>query len=1052
MKPKLLNLITRKGLLLLISLAFTASIQSAQAGEKVKSIDEIRISIQLENEPVKTAFRTIDKKTGLKFMYNSRKVALNKKVSISGKDKSVKEILTQIAKETGLGFKQINRNILVKAYILGPTKKELKAMKMEAFGVLKGKISDENGLGLPGATILVTDVNSTGAVSDENGQFIILNVPAGSHQLKITYIGYSTLEREVEVAGGVTNEIKLSLEPGVTIGQEVLILGDRLKGQAKAINQQRTNSNITNIVAADQIGRFPDANIGDAMKRIPGITIQNDQGEARDIIIRGLAPQLNSVMINGERIPSAEGDNRRIQLDLIPADMVQTIEVNKALTPDMDADAIGGAVNLVTRSTPDGLRVSGTLGTGMNFLSNKPIWTGALVIGDRIANDKLGVIVSTSYNHHNFGSDNIEAVWIDTDDGPILDEFDLRTYQVERIRRSVSLGLDYEFNPNNKIYLNGMYNWRDDRENRYRYRVGEIEDAYENAHLDPSDEDYDPEGWIELSPGLFQTKGRIERQTKGGIDSDRGQQKRLEDQRVYNMTLKGDHLIASKLKMDWSVTYAKASEDRLNEKYISYRTSDLPVLMDIRNPNKPQMTSLNENQYQTLELNTISDETQMTYERDINGRLDFRLPIGKNGVFKFGGRYRGKEKKRDNIYSEFEPLDIESFGEFMGDIPIEDQSKSDFLAGEKYQAGNFVTKQFLSQLDLKNTNIFEESDEQGEYIPGNYKANENIIAAYAMADYQFSEKFYALAGVRMENTQIDYQGFSFNFDTEDVGTTEGTDSYTNILPYLHLKYNLNENQILRFAVTQTLARPDYFKLVPFEAFNPDGPELEAGNPNLNPSVSSNLDFMAENYFKSIGIVSAGGFYKNIQDFIYTRVEENYSHPVYGDDIEFVTYQNGNAVDVYGFELAFQRQLDFLPGFMKGLGIYLNYTNTNSNASGIQGREDEDLVLPGTAKHMFNGSLSYETKKLVLRLSLNHASDYLDELGGETFEDSFYDKQTFLDFNGSYAFTPKWRLFVDINNITNQPLRYYQGVSNRTMQAEYYNLRMNVGVKFDLFNK
>jgi outer membrane receptor protein involved in Fe transport len=127
-------------------------------------------------------------------------------------------------------------------------------------------------------------------------------------------------------------------------------------GQARALQQQRHSANITNVVAADQIGRFPDANIGDAMKRIPGIAVQVDQGEARFGLIRGTEPRLNSITLNGERVPSAEGEVREVQLDLIPADMVQSIEVNKAVTPDMDADAIGASVNIVTRQDPPGQR------------------------------------------------------------------------------------------------------------------------------------------------------------------------------------------------------------------------------------------------------------------------------------------------------------------------------------------------------------------------------------------------------------------------------------------------------------------------------------------------------------------------------------------------------------------------------------------------------------------------------------------------------------------------------------------------------------------------
>ena len=238
-------------------------------------------------------------------------------------------------------------------------------------GKLIGKVLDENGLSMPGATLSINTQPISGTISDNLGKFQFINLKEGKYILSVSYLGYNSLEAEVNIVGATTTEQNFKLVESAILGEEVLILGDRLKGQAKALNQQKNNANITNIVAADQIGKFPDANIGDALKRISGITMQNDQGEARNIIIRGMAPQLNSVMINGERVPSAEGDNRNVQLDLIPADMIQTIEVNKAILPNMDADAIGGAVNLVTRKAPNALRLSGTLGSGLNLLSAK---------------------------------------------------------------------------------------------------------------------------------------------------------------------------------------------------------------------------------------------------------------------------------------------------------------------------------------------------------------------------------------------------------------------------------------------------------------------------------------------------------------------------------------------------------------------------------------------------------------------------------------------------------------------------------------------------------
>ena len=240
-----------------------------------------------------------------------------------------------------------------------------------AQAVLRGKVIDDQNLSLPGASILIKGT-TIGTVTNQEGEFVIAGLASGSYGIQVKYLGYDSKDEDVQLRDGQTLELKFELSTGTIDGEEFIVFGDRLKGQARALNQQKNNSNITNIVASDQIGRFPDANIGDAIKRIPGITMQNDQGEARDIIIRGMSPELNSVTLNGERIPSAEGENRRVQMDLIPADMIQTIEVNKAVLPDMDADAIGGSVNLVTRKAPNGLRVSGTGATGLNLLSEKP--------------------------------------------------------------------------------------------------------------------------------------------------------------------------------------------------------------------------------------------------------------------------------------------------------------------------------------------------------------------------------------------------------------------------------------------------------------------------------------------------------------------------------------------------------------------------------------------------------------------------------------------------------------------------------------------------------
>ncbi|WP_439487596.1 TonB-dependent receptor [Algoriphagus sp.] len=897
-------------------------------------------------------------------------------------------------------------------------------------GVLKGRVIDSENLSLPGANVILKNT-TLGTVTNQNGDYSIVDLQEGSYEVQVSYLGYGSVTHKVSIEKGETSTLNFKLGETTIESLEFVVIGDRLKGQAKALNQQKNNANITNVVSSDQIGRFPDANIGDALKRIPGVTMQNDQGEARDIIIRGMAPHLNSVTLNGERIPSAEGDNRNVQMDLIPSDMIQTIEVNKAVLPSMDADAIGGSVNLVTRQAPNALRVSGTAASGVNLLSNKPIWTGGVIIGNRFLNDKLGVIFSGSYSNHRFGSDNIEAVWKNYDNGAALEEFDIRKYTVQRVRRSATLALDYDINDNHTLFLSGMYNHRDDWENRFRMRVSQLDRSFEGGDF------------TEISPDRYLTKGRVEYQTKGGVDSDRNKAARLEDQRVYNATLGGSHLF-NKLKMDWSATYAKASEERPFERYVSYRSSNQDVTVDVSNPDQPYANLTNPSDNLGIGFNELSEQYGYTFDRDLNGKIDFKLPYSSRGILQFGARYRGKTKERDNNFFTYEPLDEEAFGESIGAVPNTDYSDPDFLAGSQYQVGNFMSPKYLGGLNLKNIGLFEEGDEPGEYVPGNYKANENITGGYVMADHQFTDKLSAVVGVRLEHTSIDYVGNIFDLDNEEFSSAEGEQNYTNVMPGVHLKYNWNQNSVLRFAWTNTIARPNYFDLVPYAEFSPEDEELSRGNPNLKPTTSMNFDLMGEQYFQNIGLISLGGFYKNLDDFVYTITTQGYTDPLFGSGLEYSSPENGGSAKVYGLEASIQRQI------WKGFGIYLNYTYTKSSTDGVEGRENDSIELPGTADNMFNASLSYENKRLVMRVSLNYASDYLDELGGESFEDRYYDKQTFLDVNASYAITPKWRVFLEGNNLTNQPLRYYQGIRSRTMQAEYYNARFNFGLKFDLF--
>nr|WP_152537446.1 TonB-dependent receptor [Aquimarina pacifica] len=927
-------------------------------------------------------------------------------------------------------------------------------------GSIKGVITDENGISMPGASVLVGALNKA-TISDFEGKFTLVNVPEGAYTLQIQYLGYTDTEKQVNVGASKTTAISIVL---VTKGEQledVTISTYGAVGQARALNTQKNNMNITNVVSTDQIGKFPDANIGDAVKRIPGITMQVDQGEARNIIVRGLSPQLNSVTLNGSRIPSAEGDNRNIQMDLIPSDMIKTIEVNKAVTPDMEADALGGSVNLITRTAPQGFRLSATLGSGVNFITDKRILTGSFLIGDRSKNKKFGWMLSASINDNDFGSDNIEAEWTDefefntgdedeegeaileeADVQPYTNVFEQRVYLVQRIRRSFSANFDYNFDDNHTMYLKTMYNWRDDRENRFRL---------EHGILDGEDIE---EGDFTITNGFLTSfPVEVKRQSKGGIDNSRNKNTRLEDQRMQNYNLGGNHLFGN-VKIDWMGSFAKASEERLNERYVEFE-SEYTIINDNSDPEFPIFLPANASDATNLsafEFGELTEENQYTEEEDINFAINAEFVsdfFGRGeGIIKFGVRSRLKRKLRDNNFFEF---DLEDDFPSLAEIPIQDFSNPDFLAGSKYQAGLFADEAWLGSLDLT-----EGESVPDEFLRANYEVSEDVFAGYLMTNQKISDKLSVLSGIRLENTSIKATGNQIVDEEELIGEVTDEQSYINILPGVHFKYDASSKTVLRFAWTNTIARPNYADLVPSVDVVFDDEEIFVGNPDLDPATSMNFDIMAEHYFASVGIVSGGLFYKKINNFTYIFSGETENND-FGEGTEgYDIFQplNGDDASVFGVEVAFQRQLDFLPGFAKNLSLYLNYTFLTSSADGIRnedGDERDDLDLPNTAPNMFNGSLGYNDRKLSIRLSANFSDAYIDEIGGNAFEDRYYDQQFFLDFNASYAITKNLSIYADLNNITNQPLRFYQGVSERTMQLEYYDRRLTFGLKYDLFN-
>ena len=903
-------------------------------------------------------------------------------------------------------------------------------------GLVTGQITDAEKQILPGASIIVEGMHA-GVTSDINGFYTIANLKPGTYTLKVSYVGYSPKEMTVTIANGKVLTRDVVLDEGAEL-KEVEVLG-AFSGQRKAFQMQKAAMGVTNVVSADQVGKFPDSNIGDALKRINGINVQYDQGEARFGQVRGTSADLTSVTVNGNRLPSAEGDTRNVQLDLIPADMIQTIEVNKVVTSDMDGDAIGGEVNLVTKSTPSHRILNFTAGTGYTWISEKPQLNLGATWGQRFFNDKFGVMASASYQYAPGGSDNTEFEYVEKDGKLVLNEAQVRQYYVTRERQSYSLGLDYRFSPLHKISFKGIYNRRNDWENRYRI-------SYKKLASDPSSQS-------------------VVIQTKAG--SDNNKDARLERQQTMDFTLDGEHQFG-RLNVDWASSFSRATEDRPNERYIGWKlkgSDDLDFGAAMEDAGKKQpycslaIPSFDEGKWK---LDEFTNSDQSISENEIKERINFSLPLvsGKFGnTLRFGYKYTNKHKKRNTEYYDYTDAADKYLSDWKDNLST--QVRSSFMPGSQYPIGTqFVSKGYLGNMDFDKADGQELLEEEA----GNYKATEQIHAAYLRLDQRLGAKLTATAGLRMESTRLKTSGVNYMVDEEEeeslTPTGEFRNNYTNWLPSLLLKYTPDDNSNVRFSITKTISRPKYSALVANKSFNLADQEATIGDPNIKPTEAWNFDLSADYYFKSIGMVSLGLYYKDIKNVnvetlgYYTGEELGLA----GNGELFEVTQNMNAYDarVFGVEVAWQRDFGFIAPELRCLGFYGNYTYTHSTTRNYNPRlgieDGDDVKMAGSPEHTANASLYFEKNGVNVRLSYNFASDFIDMMNTGSRElDRYYDKVNYLDLNASYTWgkNTKFTVYAEANNLLNQPLRYYQGESKRTMQVEYYGVKVNAGIKISL---
>ena len=534
-------------------------------------------------------------------------------------------------------------------------------------GDVSGRVSDaKSGDFLPGANV-VLDGTNYGVSSDRSGMFKINNVPEGSYTLKVTYIGYGDYSETITIGSeSMIVNVPLSVD---YVAMEAVNVTGLSQGQAKALSQQRSAGNIKNVVSRDQMEKFPDQNVADVLQRLPGIALESDHGEGRYVQIRGAEATLNTTTINGVKVPSPE-DVRKISLDIIPSYSLGSVEVTKAITPDMDGDAIGGHVNLITKNAfdYDGQFIEAKVAGGHRPLYGKSGSMGAFTYGNQFMNGKLGLIVSSSYEFNDMKTDNIELEWDDkyewvTDvvdseedetyvveeaDGTILTDMQLKNYSLSRERVGITTGLDYKLGENSKLYLNLITNTYTDKENRNRLRY----------RFDKSIDEETPWSGYDPSDGMSVNLARIYRELKS----------RSSISKINSFSLGGEHALGM-LSMDWSMTQSYAEELRDPSLNAEFVVKDINWDYEYSDSNHPQVSNFTDEDGEAFDQHDLSKyeldaiEIEGDYipsAKSPNGNLvsgddqvmafNVSMPLAlglANGKIKVGAKLSKKEKKSD---------------------------------------------------------------------------------------------------------------------------------------------------------------------------------------------------------------------------------------------------------------------------------------------------------------------------------------------------------------------------------------------------------------------
>lgn len=816
--------------------------------------------------------------------------------------------------------------------------------------------------------------------------------------------------------------------------ETVVVTGTRT--EAAAIKQDAPN--VLDVQSLQEIRSLPDVNAAEALERIPGVSLESDTGEGRFVNIRGLDADLNGTTYDGVRLTasnpsSPQGGARAVAFDAFPSGILGGLEVAKSLTPEMDAEGLGGVVNILPRQIPGENHsiMDASLGTGLEPLRGTPIWQGDVTAGTKFGlsdgDDRFSVIFSYAYDDDQRGIDDVEEDYInDPTTVPAgtnaflaskpFDDLQMRYYKYHRTRQGYGGGFTFQPDDDTSFYLRGVHAGYTELGFKQRLQLNGLADDITSANN---------------ATGDFAVNSASARlaitNSKETVANDM-------------VEVGGKTLIDDFLKADFRTSWTRGSD------YFPY--SDGFTFQD---PNNISLTYNNTNpnfpSFKTTDGTDLTNPANYTNFSGSNGPsknsdqewgdvVNFAMPLefdDNGGEFKFGASVRKRRREASASNSNFDDISqgYDAFATTVERIYYDNH----------YDIGPAPVFSQLAGLSqgalVEDPTAFEDD-------------NENVYAGYGQYTATFDD-LTAQGGLRVEATQGTYRANIQNADTGAITPNMAQHDYTNFFPDLNLKYQLTEQFILRAAFSTAIARPGFNQITAAKSISYVDDIVSEGNPSLKPTTGRSFDVSAEYYMPDGGLATIGAFYKSFSDYIIPTVQlnvTNYPDPLLlGQHVEVDSFENIGAAHADGIELDYRQKFEFLPEAADGLGFEGNLTLVGS---GGEIRAGETHTLPQTSPINYNAGLFYEKGPINLKIAASYVSRNLWAVGDSDATDQYSQPRLRVDFGGSYAITDTIEYYLDIKNITNTKLEFTQTASrDYPIQREFYGPTYLTGIRLQL---